>query len=214
MISWHRFYDPEIGRYITADPIGLDGGGKNIYAYVSGNPINLIDFRGTKPGYKGMSGVAMGLGEMYYKQGINQFFDEWGDIICNQAYLNKIDPVILFSIFYEELSHMLPGEYAAESFGFGDTVGPGQINVNFWQRKIPDTNRDTLQEIYHNIETAAEIISIEQKGLNGADASMLGTKHNNHDANNVSDYGNRIQQFYDIMKNFVKEKCECKTGSK
>ena len=24
--NWHRFYDPETGRYISADPIGLDGG--------------------------------------------------------------------------------------------------------------------------------------------------------------------------------------------
>ena len=40
--NWHRFYDPSTGRYISADPIGLDGG-MNLYAYVGGDPVNAID---------------------------------------------------------------------------------------------------------------------------------------------------------------------------
>ena len=43
--NWHRFYDPETGRYITADPIGLDGG-MNLYAYVQNNPVNWVDPEG------------------------------------------------------------------------------------------------------------------------------------------------------------------------
>jgi len=45
--NWHRFYDPNSGRYISADPIGLDGG-TNLYVYVGGNPINLIDPEGLR----------------------------------------------------------------------------------------------------------------------------------------------------------------------
>ena len=43
--NWNRFYDPEVGRYISADPIGL-AGGMNLYAYVGGNPVNLVDLKG------------------------------------------------------------------------------------------------------------------------------------------------------------------------
>ena len=45
--NWHRYYDPETGRYVSADPIGLDGG-MNIYAFVENNPVNTIDPAGLK----------------------------------------------------------------------------------------------------------------------------------------------------------------------
>ena len=38
-----RYYDPQIGRFISEDPIGFDGGQVNLMAYVGNNPINFID---------------------------------------------------------------------------------------------------------------------------------------------------------------------------
>jgi RHS repeat-associated protein len=43
--NYHRYYNPQTGRYITPDPIGLEGG-INLFAYVQSNPINNFDFSG------------------------------------------------------------------------------------------------------------------------------------------------------------------------
>ena len=43
--SYLRDYDPDTGRYVQSDPIGLVAG-INTYDYVGGNPLSLIDSRG------------------------------------------------------------------------------------------------------------------------------------------------------------------------
>ncbi len=42
---YHRYYDPNTGRFTTEDPIGISGG-LNLYRFVNNNPVNYVDPRG------------------------------------------------------------------------------------------------------------------------------------------------------------------------
>jgi RHS repeat-associated protein len=46
--NWMRDYDPTLGRYIEADPLGLVDGA-SVYGYVRGNPLRWTDPRGENP---------------------------------------------------------------------------------------------------------------------------------------------------------------------
>ncbi|MBI5055168.1 MAG: choice-of-anchor D domain-containing protein [Nitrospirae bacterium] len=41
-----RYYDPNVGRFISEDPIGFEGGDINLYAYVGNQPVNYNDPNG------------------------------------------------------------------------------------------------------------------------------------------------------------------------
>jgi RHS repeat-associated protein len=38
-----RYYDPVVGRFISEDPLGFDGGDVNLYVYAGLNPLLLVD---------------------------------------------------------------------------------------------------------------------------------------------------------------------------
>jgi len=42
LLLTHRFYDPNMGRFLTRDPLGYRGG-INLYGYVRNNPVNGSD---------------------------------------------------------------------------------------------------------------------------------------------------------------------------
>jgi RHS repeat-associated protein len=43
-----RYYDPVVGRFISEDPLGFDGGDVNLYVYGSNNPLLVVDPWGMK----------------------------------------------------------------------------------------------------------------------------------------------------------------------
>jgi len=40
--NWNRYYNPATGRYISSDPIGLEGG-INTFLYAAASPVMMID---------------------------------------------------------------------------------------------------------------------------------------------------------------------------
>ena len=46
--NWNRYYNPSIGRYISSDPIGLEGG-LNTFLYAEASPVMYVDPEGLDP---------------------------------------------------------------------------------------------------------------------------------------------------------------------
>ncbi|MCG3128953.1 MAG: hypothetical protein CHACPFDD_03849 [Phycisphaerae bacterium] len=45
-----RWYEPDVGRFVMRDPIGIVGG-PNAYAYAGGSPLTVVDPQGLLPGF-------------------------------------------------------------------------------------------------------------------------------------------------------------------
>jgi RHS repeat-associated protein len=59
-----RYYDPEVGRWLTPDPLGFVDG-LNLYTYVNNNPVNMVDPYGLDEvslGLPGSMGLPLGAG--------------------------------------------------------------------------------------------------------------------------------------------------------
>jgi len=55
--NYFRYYNPQTGRYITPDPIGLEGG-INLWPYTANNPVNWIDPSGLLNPTKAIAALA------------------------------------------------------------------------------------------------------------------------------------------------------------
>lgn len=92
--NFHRFYDPEVGRYLRIDPVGFKGGDINLYRYCFNDPVLFADPTGEiLPFIWGIAkvvGVGIAAHTLYH----------WNK---NLQYNNEINE---FTIFLEEVQDL------------------------------------------------------------------------------------------------------------
>ena len=69
--NWMREYDPTLGRYIQADPLGLVDGA-SVYGYVAQNPGRYVDPRGEQEHiFQNLGNLTDGRGFSYHDRVLN-----------------------------------------------------------------------------------------------------------------------------------------------
>ena len=97
--NYYRYYDSQLGRYVTSDPIGLNGG-INTFAYVGGNPVGYIDPLGLAE--TSINGFYKGYGSIETMKLINH-----GDI---DSLMLKNDGGILYKPILEDIVMIINNE--------------------------------------------------------------------------------------------------------
>jgi RHS repeat-associated protein len=79
-----RDYDPQIGRYVQSDPIGL-AGGLNTYAYADGAPTQLADRFGLSPAISLIEMIRRAKNALPGKDGCNEAEFEQCESKCGRG---------------------------------------------------------------------------------------------------------------------------------
>ncbi len=124
----YRYYSPELGRWMSRDPIGEEGG-LNLYGFVGGNPLNVVDFFGLCLWSPGKVDSSDGLS---YLEGARRYFFGGGDV---DVPFSAVDPNFGVEKFINSCSYSV-GKYNIDTTvghqlysngSFFSNAGPGRI---------------------------------------------------------------------------------------
>ncbi|WP_353327898.1 RHS repeat domain-containing protein, partial [Chitiniphilus shinanonensis] len=108
-----RYYDPEVGRYITRDPIGLEGG-VNTYLYAESNPLINSD--------------SMGLSTYMCTKPLHGLGDNWGPRMYPESQFNPLPTYHQFLCVKKENGEIICGgqDRTGEAFFPGSKGKPSK----------------------------------------------------------------------------------------
>jgi len=136
-----RFYDPDAGRFITEDPIGL-AAGANVYAYVSGDPVNQID----------PSGLSAWIQDWIFNEALMKALDTWWDqgyVLRDAGSLTIDEPIVVQG---QTLTKELVDEYVM--YSYTDAEKDARIVQDF---KTVDKIRYGHSRVFSPIEKAVPL---------------------------------------------------------
>ena len=81
--SWARYYHPDLHRFIAEDPLGLEAGDVNLYAYAQNNPVMFND-------PLGLCVVCRTKCRLIYAK--NYLLCRWSAALCQTSCDEKFDP--------------------------------------------------------------------------------------------------------------------------
>ena len=96
----YRDYDAYTGKWTAKDPIGFSGGDSNLYGYVLGDPVNLVDPTGENPFLiiGGIIGVGYAIGDyirdLTKSEVMNESYKQGFCKAYNTATCNKCDAAL------------------------------------------------------------------------------------------------------------------------
>jgi RHS repeat-associated protein len=82
--NWNRYFNPNVGRYMTVDPIGFEGQDSNLYRYCQNNPMLYIDQDGQILGW-----IVALAGSAYVAYKANEIYENFNQARSNLQNFNE-----------------------------------------------------------------------------------------------------------------------------
>ena len=131
----HRFYDPNVGRWTSRDPAGLDGG-VNVYAFVQGDPVIGADPDGLQSNFSDP--------QFWFERMFNDYFDYHGPsqdstlrtaAVCDHTLMTMDKGIFSAALFidaYRAARNSSSGNYV------GGLIGVGSMGLDCLDLEVPD----------------------------------------------------------------------------